>query len=76
MASAAVHSLTHRRAAGGLPEHHGHHPLRGLVRLFRRWRARIRERRALALFEQRELSELGVSRWEVERELAKHFWEP
>jgi uncharacterized protein YjiS (DUF1127 family) len=44
---------------------------RGLVET---WRARIGERRALARLDYRDLRDIGVSRWEVERELAKPFW--
>jgi uncharacterized protein YjiS (DUF1127 family) len=38
------------------------------------WRGRFRERHAFASFDHRELTDLRLSRWEVERELAKPFW--
>jgi uncharacterized protein YjiS (DUF1127 family) len=76
MASAAVHLLTNRQAAVPRPKPHARHPLRALARLFRRWQARARERRNLELFDQRDLDDLRLSRWEIKRELSRHFWEP
>jgi uncharacterized protein YjiS (DUF1127 family) len=38
------------------------------------WRDRIRERQGYATFDERDLHDLGLSRWEVEQELAKPFW--
>jgi uncharacterized protein YjiS (DUF1127 family) len=38
------------------------------------WRRRIQERRAFAHLDQRDLRDMGLSRWEVEREVAKPFW--
>jgi uncharacterized protein YjiS (DUF1127 family) len=38
------------------------------------WRTRIRDRRRFATLDSRELRDLGLSNWEVERELAKPFW--
>jgi uncharacterized protein YjiS (DUF1127 family) len=38
------------------------------------WRTRARERRAFTMLEDRDLRDAGISRWEVERELAKPFW--
>jgi uncharacterized protein YjiS (DUF1127 family) len=43
-------------------------------RLIQMWRARIRERHALAKLDHRDLRDIGLSRWEIERELAKPFW--
>jgi uncharacterized protein YjiS (DUF1127 family) len=45
-----------------------------ISRVFGRWRTRARERRAFAMLEYRDLRDVGVSRWEIERELAKPFW--
>lgn len=45
-----------------------------LVRTLRLWRSRIRERHAFPVLDERELRDLRVSRWDVERELAKPFW--
>ena len=38
------------------------------------WRTRIRDRHTFATLDRRELRDLGLSNWEVERELAKPFW--
>jgi uncharacterized protein YjiS (DUF1127 family) len=38
------------------------------------WRARIRDRQTFATLDRRDLLDLNLSRWEVERELAKPFW--
>ncbi|HYZ23583.1 MAG TPA: hypothetical protein VE690_15650 [Rhodopila sp.] len=76
MASAAVHSLTNRQVAVPRPKSHARHPLRALARLFHRWQARNLERRNLELFDQRDLDELRLSRWQIEHELSRHFWEP
>jgi uncharacterized protein YjiS (DUF1127 family) len=43
-------------------------------RLLRLRRARIRERQAFPALDERDLRDLGVSRWELERELSKPFW--
>ncbi len=48
--------------------------LGSLVRTLRLWGSRIRERNAFPLLGERELRDLRVSRWDVERELAKPFW--
>jgi uncharacterized protein YjiS (DUF1127 family) len=40
----------------------------------RLWRRRVRERRALAEFTDRDLRDLCLSRVDVQRELAKPFW--
>ena len=45
-----------------------------LVRTLRLWRARTRERRAFTNVDERELRDLGLSRYDVQRELAKPFW--
>jgi uncharacterized protein YjiS (DUF1127 family) len=46
----------------------------GLAAQFRLWRRRIRERRALAEFTDRDLRDIGVTRADVQNELAKPFW--
>ena len=48
--------------------------MRSLVRTLRLWRTRFRERHAFPVLDERDLRELRLSRWEVERELAKLFW--
>jgi uncharacterized protein YjiS (DUF1127 family) len=45
-----------------------------LRRIAGEWRARIRERHELATLDERDMRDLGLSRWQVERELAKPFW--
>lgn len=45
-----------------------------VARLLGRWRNRIKERQALAMMDARDLRDVGLSRWEIERELAKPFW--
>ncbi len=45
-----------------------------LVRTLRVWRARIGERHAFPVLGERDLRDLRLSRWDVERELAKPFW--
>jgi len=42
--------------------------------LFDQWRRRIHERDAFAHLDERDLHDIGLSRWEVESELAKPFW--
>jgi uncharacterized protein YjiS (DUF1127 family) len=38
------------------------------------WQNRIAERQAFASLEYRDLRDMGLSRWDVEREVAKPFW--
>jgi uncharacterized protein YjiS (DUF1127 family) len=38
------------------------------------WRRRVRDRQAFARLDYRDLRDMGLSRWEVETELAKPFW--
>ena len=45
-----------------------------LQALLRLWRRRVRERRALAEFTDRDLRDLCLSRVDVQLELAKPFW--
>lgn len=40
----------------------------------RLWRLRSRERQAFAQLDQRDLRDIGLSRWEVEQEMVKPFW--
>jgi uncharacterized protein YjiS (DUF1127 family) len=42
--------------------------------LFRRWRQRERERRLAAQFTDRDLWDVGLTRGDVYRELARPFW--
>jgi uncharacterized protein YjiS (DUF1127 family) len=45
-----------------------------MARTLQLWHRRHRERHALPVLDERELRDLRLSRWEVERELAKPFW--
>jgi len=45
-----------------------------LSRVVRTWRERIRERDAFARLDDRDLRDLGLSRWQVESEVVKPFW--
>jgi uncharacterized protein YjiS (DUF1127 family) len=47
---------------------------RSLVRTLQVWRARFRDRHAFPVVGERELRDLRLSRWDLERELAKPFW--
>jgi uncharacterized protein YjiS (DUF1127 family) len=49
--------------------------VRSVMRTIQLWRARIRERRAFpADLDERQLHDLRLSRWELDRELRKPFW--
>ena len=84
MGAAAFHTLTncqghdHPPAAGKAASGHaasGHSGLaESIGRLVRLWRARTRERRAFVSFDDRDLRDTGMSRWELEHELSKPFW--
>jgi uncharacterized protein YjiS (DUF1127 family) len=43
----------------------------GTLRL---WSTRLRERQSFPVLDERDLRDLRLSRWDVERELAKPFW--
>ncbi len=45
-----------------------------VARVVELWHSRIIERHAFDFVDDRELVDLGLSRWEVERELRKPFW--
>jgi uncharacterized protein YjiS (DUF1127 family) len=45
--------------------------IRSTLRL---WSSRFNDRRVCPVLDERELHDLGLSRWDVERELAKPFW--
>lgn len=48
--------------------------LHSMVRTLRLWHARRSARHAFPVLTERELRDLRLSRWDVERELAKPFW--
>jgi len=43
-------------------------------RMARRWRDKAADRAALAWMTERDLRDARVTRWEIERELARPFW--
>ena len=45
-----------------------------IARTLRIWSARVRDRRAFPVLDDRDLRDMRLSRWDVERELAKPFW--
>jgi len=45
-----------------------------LGRSVRRWRENAATRRALSWMDERDLRDARLSRWEIERELARPFW--
>lgn len=47
-----------------------------VVRLWRAWRMRARQRREASALTARDLADIGVTRAEIERALAKPFWRP
>ena len=47
---------------------------RSMLRTLELWRSRIRERGSFTVVDERDLRDLGMSRWQFERELAKPFW--
>ena len=49
--------------------------LRTLVTHIQDWRRVWRERDALSRMDQRDLDDLRLSRWDVEREIARHLWD-
>lgn len=53
------------------PAPHDAHTLSDVITA---WRARLRDRRELAALDERDLRDARLSRWDVERELAKPFW--
>jgi uncharacterized protein YjiS (DUF1127 family) len=65
MATAACHQMT---------EIHVSNPFSRIRALAAAWRARARERADLAMMEDRDLRELGLSRAVLEFELSKPFW--
>ena len=48
--------------------------LRRAITLFYTWRQRLRDRRALALMDERSLRDLGLTRYDALHEARKPFW--
>jgi uncharacterized protein YjiS (DUF1127 family) len=74
MSYTAHHPLINCQSDRVPPVARGFTVARSIGKLLRLWRSRIRERRAFPELNERELSDLRLSRWDVERELAKPFW--
>ncbi len=72
MLVAAHHPLTNRQPAAA--DTHQSGIAEWVDHTVGQWRSRIKERHNFTGFDHRELHDLGLSRWEVERELAKPFW--
>jgi uncharacterized protein YjiS (DUF1127 family) len=53
-----------------------HRLLPNLSIRFRGWRERARSRHLLLLLDDRMLRDVGLTRSDVDRECAKHFWQP
>jgi uncharacterized protein YjiS (DUF1127 family) len=49
-------------------------PLASPAGLLRLWRDRIRDRRGFPNLDERDLRDMGLSRWDIDRERAKPFW--
>ncbi len=47
----------------------------GLFSRLRDWGHVWQERRSLARMEERDMKDLGLSRWDIEREIARHLWD-
>jgi uncharacterized protein YjiS (DUF1127 family) len=47
-----------------------------ILKLPRRWRERVQERRYLSELSDHVLTDIGLTRWDVTREAAKPFWRP
>jgi uncharacterized protein YjiS (DUF1127 family) len=74
MPTAALQSLTNCQCVHPSLTARGSAAVRSVVRTVRLWGARIRERHTFPVLDERDLRDLRVSRWDVERELAKPFW--
>jgi uncharacterized protein YjiS (DUF1127 family) len=75
MSTAIAQSLTNGRCVQPSPTARGTAAVQSVARVWRLWRARRRERQALTYIDERDLSDLGLSRWDIERELNKPFWQ-
>lgn len=66
------------KAASGCARTSGSPSLFGFLRsacaLVRLWRLRVRERRMLARFSERDMRDLGLTRMDIVRECEKPFW--
>ena len=70
MSATVLRQVTKSQAFGPRPSVFGK-----WVRRFKAWRRSQRERGTLNQMDQRDLNDLGLSRWDIEREIARHLWE-
>jgi uncharacterized protein YjiS (DUF1127 family) len=74
MPTAAVHTLINSQC----DRPHGNARISGAMRsvgrTLRLWRRRYRERHVFPVLDERDLRDLRLTRWDVERELTKPFW--
>jgi uncharacterized protein YjiS (DUF1127 family) len=73
--SAASQSLTNDQCVQSKLPARRSAAVQSAVHVWHLWRARRRDRQALAQIDERDLSDLGLSRWDIERELNKPFWQ-
>ena len=74
MPTAATQSLTNGQFVQPSLTARGTAAAQSMVRTWRLWRRRRRERRVFAHLDERAFSDLALSRGDVERELRKPFW--
>jgi uncharacterized protein YjiS (DUF1127 family) len=74
MAVVAPHPLTNCQPFGVSPMAGCRRTGNRISRIIKVWRGRMRERHAYAQIDEFTLRDLALSRWEVEREIAKPFW--
>ena len=74
MLTAASQPLTNGQCVQPSLAARGTAAAQSMVRAWRLWRARRQERHVFAQLDERGLRDLGLSRWDVERELKRPFW--
>jgi uncharacterized protein YjiS (DUF1127 family) len=74
MLTAASQTLTNGQCVQTGLSTRGNAAVQSVVRIWRLWRARRRDRQALADIDERGLHDLGLSRCDIEQELNKPFW--
>jgi uncharacterized protein YjiS (DUF1127 family) len=68
---ALTHQICHAEQIHQVPNRR---PLEGLLALFGEWRSRARGRHELAVLCDRCLRDIGVTRYDADREVRKPFW--
>jgi uncharacterized protein YjiS (DUF1127 family) len=75
MSYSLLHNHPHGHTHGAADSHDGALSLlRSIGETVRLWRSRIRERRDLAAWTDRDLHDIAMSRATLEYEMAKPFW--